>query len=178
MRDGFPAVTIDAIVKRAGTTKPAFYRRFSQVGDMIPAIISSRHDLNAHIDEGSLELDLIAFQEAQRKIFDDPLVRQGMAGWLAYLTAHQEQAQTFVNGFLGPRTETLVAILMRAALRKEFGAERNPGVIMDILVGPMLMRSMLPGFESIDDRLVSQTVDVALTYLGVRSPAKKAVSRA
>ena len=171
VRDGFPAVTIDGIVRRAGTTKPAFYRRFASIGDMVPAILAARFELTTEIDEGSLRADLVAFQWAQAGIFDDVLVRQCMAGWLAHLSSHHGEAEAFVTGFLGPRMETLVGILMRASMRGEIGTARDPRSIMDIFVGPLLMRSLVPGFEAIDERIVEQTVDVAMLYLGARELA-------
>ncbi|MBK0422437.1 TetR/AcrR family transcriptional regulator [Leucobacter sp. CSA2] len=172
MRDGFPAVTIDGIVRRAGTTKPAFYRRFASIGDMIPAILAARFALSANIDEGSLRDDLLAFQREQALIFDDELVRQAMAGWLAYLSSRRGDAEVFISGFLGPRLESLSAILVRGDLRGEIETPRDPRAVLDVLVGPLLLRSVVPGFEAIDGVVVERTVETALVYVGARELAR------
>lgn len=172
MRDGFPAVTIDGIVRRAGTTKPAFYRRFASIGDMIPSILSARFVLATSVDEGSLRSDLLEFQREQAMIFDDGLVRQSMAGWLAYLSSRRGEAEAFITGFLGPRLESLSAILVRADLRGEIDTARDPRAVLDLLVGPLLLRSLVPGFEAIDEFVVERTVESALVYLGARELAR------
>jgi hypothetical protein len=42
---------------------------------------------------------------------------------------------------------------------------------MDILVGPLLMRSLMPDLGAADEQVQRDTVHTALCVLGVRTPA-------
>ena len=162
---GFSAVTIDEVARRAGTTKPAFYRRFTHIADMIPAIIAQRFGDLPEIDAGSLKGDLRVFQSFQAGIFNDTFIRGSMAGWLAHLAAHPEQAESFAQGFLGSRLDALETTLARACERGEISSRYRSAPVMDVLVGPFLMRALMPGLGEIDELTIEDTVNSALLLL-------------
>lgn len=166
VEQGYAAVTIDAVVKRAGTTKPAFYRRYSGLAAMIPAIIAARHDEVDQIDTGDLRGDLQHFQQVQAEIFDDPFVRHAMAGWLVHLASHHDDARDFHDNFLAPRLAVVRTMFERAHRRDEIDQLPDPQAVMDILVGPMLMRTLMPGLGAVDAEVVTRTVDTALRHIG------------
>ena len=168
---GFGAVTVDEVARRAGTTTPAFYRRFSQVADMVPGIIQRRHGDVPPIDSGSLEGDLLALQRFQADIFNDVFVRRSMAGWLSHLATRPEQARGFVEGFLGNRLVLLQGMLDRSRDRGESLWTVPAAQVMDILVGPLLMRSLMPDLGAADEQVQRDTVHTSLCVLGVRTPA-------
>lgn len=173
--DGYSAATIAAIVKAAGTSKPAFYRRFDSVADLVPALVERRHQLSVPADTGSLTGDLCAFQTAQAEIFNDPFVRAAMPGWLAHMQESPETSGPFVEGFLPQRMAVLEAILARA---EERGDAVRSGLDMDTLmeacVGPFLMRSLIPGSPLLDDADVDRTVALACLLIDQASAAASA----
>lgn len=163
---GYSRVTVGQIVERAGTNKPAFYRRFRGLADVVPRLLASRHGTDDDIDTGSIVGDLIEVQRRQRRLFTDPVVTRGLAGWLAEVDADSAQGAPFVSGYLEPRRSYTGVLLARAARRGEIAPGADPGWIADLLTGPLLMRALLPGLPPIDDRLVAQTVRAALDVLG------------
>lgn len=164
---GFAAATVARVAKLAGTTKPAFYRRFAQIADMVPTIVMRRHGDLPGIDTGSIAGDLLAFQTFQSRIFGDTFVKRSMAGWLAHLAGHPEQSAAFVDQFLGTRLQILDGILRRAVDRGEIADGYRASQVMDALVGPLLMRSLMPGLGVIDEAIVEESVGTALAVLGV-----------
>jgi AcrR family transcriptional regulator len=169
---GYPRVTIDDVVARAGTSKPAFYRRFRDLADVVPRLLVVRHGLDDDIDTGSLVGDLVEVQRRQQQLFTDPVVIRGFAGWAAEMDAAPERAEPFVTGYLAPRRTQTQVILDRAVARRELTPGADAGWIADLLTGPLLMHVVMPGLSPVDTVLTARTLHAALdalVYLGDRS---------
>ncbi|WP_159500929.1 TetR/AcrR family transcriptional regulator [Microbacterium sp. 18062] len=163
---GYARVTVDDVVERAGTNKPAFYRRFRNLADVVPRLLASRHGTDEDIDTGTIVDDLIEVQHRQRRLFTDPVFARGFIGWLADVAADPARGAPFLSGYLGPRRAYTQVILDRAVRRGEIAPDADPGWIADLLTGPLLMRVTLPGLPPLDDGLAARTVHAALDALG------------
>ncbi|MFT4259151.1 TetR/AcrR family transcriptional regulator [Microbacterium sp.] len=168
---GYTRVTVDDVVDRAGSNKPAFYRRFRDLADVVPRLLAERHGLDADIDTGSLVEDLLEVQRRQLALFTDPAVSRGLIGWAAYVSAHPERAEPFVSSYLAPRRAFTHVILARAVARGEIREGADADWIADLLTGPLLMRVTLPGLPPITEELVVLTVTAALDALGLARTA-------
>ena len=162
---GYAAVTVDQVVTRAGTNKPAFYHRFRTLADVVPQVLTSRHGTDEDIDTGTLVGDLVTVQDRQKKLFTDPVVTRGFAGWLANVDADPEMGLPFFQGYLAPRRAYTQTILDRAVSRGEIAVEADPAWVADLLTGPLIMRAVVPGMPPIDDRLIAQTIHATLDVL-------------
>jgi len=116
---GYPRVTVDRIVERAGTNKPAFYRRYPNLAAVVPRLLAARHGTDEDIDTGSLVGDLVEVQRRQRELFTDPVVRRGFSGWLAEVDAEPANGAEFLAGYLAPRRAFTRTIIARAVERGE-----------------------------------------------------------
>lgn len=163
---GYAAVTVDQVVRRAGTNKPAFYRRFRDLADLVPRLLGARHGLDADIDTGTLIGDLVEVQRRQVALFSDPPVARGLVGWAAHAGAHPESAEPFVSAYLAPRRAFTHVILARAVARGEIRAGADAEWIADLLTGPLLMRIVLPGMPPVTSVLGAQAVHAALDAVG------------
>lgn len=165
---GYSQVTVDQVVDRAGTNKPAFYRRFRRLADVVPlALLALNQDLD-DIDTESLVKDLAEFQRRQRILFSAPLISRGLPGWLAEVSSTPDHAMPFIKQFQAPRRETLRSIVQRATTRGEITPPINVEWVTDVLTAPLMMRAIIPGLPHIDDRLVRQSVHTALDALQYR----------
>jgi AcrR family transcriptional regulator len=163
---GYTKVTLDDVVERAGTNKPAFYRRFSGISAVVPVVLASRHGTDEGIDTGNLVADLVEIQKRQLELFTDPVVIRGLGGWLAEIDAHPDRGEAFLSGYLRPRREFTSTILSRAVDRREIAPGADPAWVADLLTGPLLMRVILPGLPPVDSTLVLHTVHATLDSLG------------
>lgn len=162
---GYASVTVDQVVARAGTNKPAFYRRFRHLAEVVPRVLASRYGTDEDIDTGSLVGDLTEVQHRQLLLFTDPVVTRGFVGWLAHIEADPEVAAPFFRDYLAPRRAYTRTILARAAARGEIAAGADAAWIADILTGPLVMRVVMPGLPPINSGLIAQTIHTALDVL-------------
>lgn len=172
IEQGYGSATIAAIVAAAGTSKPAFYRRFASVADLIPALVDRRHPLDTPEPTGTLAGDLRAFQSQQAAIFNDPFVRAAMPAWLAHMhDGPAEAADAFVKGFLPQRMAVLTEILDRAAARDAIVVDAvDLDALMETFVGAFLMRSLIPHSPPLDDVDIDRSVNLACLLIEQAQP--------
>jgi AcrR family transcriptional regulator len=163
--DGYHAGSIEAIARRAGTTRPAVYRRHGSRGHLVVAAIARRFGVDPAPDTGSLRGDLLAVQLAQLTFFSDPLVQRALPGLLEETSRDADLRSQFFDEFVRPRRESTARALQRAVQRGEVTASFDTEWVCDLLTGPLVMRSFLPT-GPIDENLAHQTVDAALAVLG------------
>jgi AcrR family transcriptional regulator len=159
-------VNIDRVAKLAGTTRAAIYRRAKTPGELVVALLVSRFGIDPAPDSGSLREDLRLIQELQRHFFVAPMVQAALAGVLNDVRDDGELGEVFYARFMEPRRRSVAAMLARAADRGEIAPPSQPGVISDLLTGPLLLHAALPPIGPIDDTLVNATIEAALTVCG------------
>jgi AcrR family transcriptional regulator len=159
-------VNIDRVAKLAGTTRAAIYRRAKTPGELVVALLVSRFGIDPAPDSGNLREDLRLIQELQRQFFVAPMVQAALAGVLNDVRDDGELGEVFYARFMEPRRRSVAAMLARAADRDEIAPPSQPGVISDLLTGPLLLRAALPPIGPIDDTLVNATIEAALTACG------------
>lgn len=165
---GYARVSVDDVVRRAGSNKPAFYRRFRDLASVVPRLLEDRHGLDSDIDTGSLVGDLCEIQRRQVRLFSDRAIARGLVGWAAHVEGRPEQAVPFVDAYLAPRRAFTHVVLARAVTRGEISDDSDPDWIADLLTGPLLMRITLPGLPPVTEALGVQTVHAALDAVRFR----------
>ncbi|MDJ0356856.1 TetR/AcrR family transcriptional regulator [Paenarthrobacter sp. PH39-S1] len=162
---GYGAMSVDAVAAAAGTTRPAFYRRYSGIPDLVLSLILQKFGVDLDFNSGELRTDLVNVQRDQVALFSDPLVSNSLAGFLESTRHNEDLASMFVGGFLGPRRAATGAILHRAAARGDIPTGYEMDWVCDLLTGPLLLRAIMPGLPSLDEDLVQHTVETALRAL-------------
>src|ERR1700738_317457 len=168
---GYSAVNIDRVAKLAGTTRAAIYRRAKTPGELVVALLVSRFGIDPAPDSGNLREDLRLIQELQRHFFVAPMVQAALAGVLNDVRDNGELGEVFYTRCMEPRRRSVAAMLARAADRGEIAPPSQPGVISDLLTGPLLLRTALPPIGPIDDTLVNATIAGGLAGCGAGSGA-------
>lgn len=167
---GFGALTFDRLAAAAGTSRPALYRRWANKTALATELLIARFGTDPAPNLGSLRADLLAVQSQQLAFFEDPLTRAGLIGVLSELAAEPEAATRFHEAFMAPRRVSTAEILHRAVARGEITEyPKDPQPIFDILTGPLLLRSILPGLGPIDQTLLDATVDSVVALLDTRA---------
>lgn len=165
---GYSGMSVDGLVTEAGTTRPAFYRRYASLAHLVFDIIRDRFGQGQPIDSGSLRDDLLELQRADITMFSSPLIRKNLPGLLEAMSANEAIGTLYHDEFVAPRRANVARILDLAAERGEVDpALIDVDLICDVLVGPILSRVLLPIDVNLDDRLARDLVDIVLERLRV-----------
>ena len=164
---GSESLSLNAVVLRAKTTRPTFYRRYSGIPELLLDVVQQRlADAPAAPDTGTLAEDLLAIQRAQVELYTDELVRAALGGFLHVVASDPEIEAKFIAQVLEPRRADIREALQRATDRDEIPVPDDPEWICDLLIAPLHLRSSYPGMEPLDERLIVNTTRVALRELG------------
>ena len=165
LESGYSALSVDVIVKRAGTSRPAFYRRFKGIPTLLLAMLFDLFGEAPTVDTGNIAEDLLKIQMNQVKVFDNILVRKCLSGFLDSLHKNEELASKFFDNFFTPRRDVTKDAITRAVRRGEIEEPENLDWICDLLSGPLVMRATFPRMGKLDENVAKRTVDAALLVM-------------
>jgi AcrR family transcriptional regulator len=160
---GFTRMNVEDVINRAGTSRPAFYRRYGQLADVLPAVLARRFGEILDIDTGTWRQDLLAFLQQLQAVFTDPLIQRRAAGFLSVTSREPEHGTDILNQFIRPRRELLATLVYRARSRGELNGEVDQEWVFDLTVGPYLARLLVPGAQPIDTRFTHRVVGTILS---------------
>jgi AcrR family transcriptional regulator len=169
--DGYASLTVEGLCAEIGSTRPAFYRRYRNVAHLAFDVIRRHFGAEPPVETGSLPSDLLALQLAEVAMFTDPLMSKNLSGLLDSVGADPVLSETYGHQFILPRRARVTAVLDAAVARGEITGYDDVPFICDMLVGPILARSLLPGSAPIDEELARTTTRAVLAQLGALTPA-------
>ena len=158
---GYADLTMTAIATRAGTTKPALYRRWPSKAHLVhEAVFPAQEEplWPEGVDlRGSLRLMLAGAVE----LFSDPLVRAALPGLLSEFASHPSLHTALLQRFQVDVWERMRARVAEAASRGEVRRDVDADVLVDLTGGAAFMAVTLrPG--PVDDAWVESTLALLL----------------
>nr|WP_269453630.1 TetR/AcrR family transcriptional regulator [Pseudoclavibacter sp. 13-3] len=164
---GLSAVTISSVVSAAKTTRPAFYRRFTNLDEMLLIIVDSRTTAFTTSDHGSLEEDLCAIQLACVERLNDRFLRSVLP-YLAYRGSSGDRSrQLSSRDFARAFRSAVRSALERSVDRGEIDEMPNADEICGILSGMLLPRAFCShdsqDLGEVDARRSAQVAALAAT---------------
>ena len=143
---GFQAATMDAIADRARVSKNTIYRRWTSKELLIADALS---ELTAQADvagEGDIYQLLLEHIRGVARLLADPLVGRLLPGLLGELQRNPAFAEAYADRVVRPRRQAIVDLLERAIADGDLHADTRPDEIADLLIGPLILRHLFPGF--------------------------------
>jgi AcrR family transcriptional regulator len=161
---GYGALTVSAVIERAGVSSATLYRRWTTKQDLVAAALASLAPDPIDTDTGSLAGDLAAFLDHIARAITAR--RQGFTEELA-LEVHRnpELDAALRDKFLTPRLVELDGILERARHRRELTTVLPTEEALSLVVGPVYHRAFAL-HETLDADFVPTSVAFALRGLG------------
>ncbi len=166
LEKGYSGFTIDAVAAKVGVGRPTIYRRWPTKAALAVAAMGQSTGLAPAPDTGSLREDLLAFQRHQVSL-TRPETRQITAGLVADLVADPELADVYVSRYVSPRRTSVAEALQRGIDRGELRPDADFEFILNLLIGPLFMQSVVFGKPSPPD-MPERTVDVVLAAFGTK----------
>ena len=144
VRDGYRALSMEAVRTLAGVGKATLYRRFQSKAELAKAVVGHlHHGIGAPADTGSLSEDLRALRAAAlaaARTTQAPLFLPRM------LTdaAEEPELHAIIRATLvDPRRAAVGTILERAVARGELRKDLDLDVLIDLLAAPYLYRLLI-----------------------------------
>lgn len=153
---GYSNLTMAAIAERAGTTKTALYRRWSNKAELVHEATFPAAPTALEMPAGDIAADIRAMIAAARDVFTSPLVRAALPGLIADMSADADLNARVMSRFAGVFDAVRLRI-SEAVQRGEVHADIDPDRLVEVIGGSTMLRLLLqPGVE-LDDRWVDET---------------------
>ncbi len=155
-KTGYADLSVDAIARRAGTSKPAIYRRWPSKAHLVHEAVFPIADATALPDTGSLAGDVREMMRRTVAVLTSPAARAalpGLVGEMATdLTLHAALLERFGDILSRGLTERLDAAAARGAVRPDVTAAD----LVEALAGITFLALLTRG-EALDDAWVERT---------------------
>jgi len=150
LEEGWSGLSMAAVAARARTTKPALYRRWLSLPQLVyEAAFPDELALEFHVDSDDLRTDLAGIVRGIRDLLTSPVVAAALPGLLAEFSVqpelHASLLARFADGFA-----TLDERLKRAAVRGEARGDVGAEDLLRLAIGATLIGVLL-GPEDLDD---------------------------
>lgn len=157
---GYPALSLEEVARRAGTTRPAIYRRWNGRARLALAALAVRLDVPEVPDSGCTLCDLGdglgVFIAAFRTIRPDVL-----GPLLAECAPDTELHTAFMATLFDPPREAVARMLDRAVARGDLRADIDRELILDML-GSLIHYRVMFGHAPITDTEIANALEALL----------------
>ena len=154
-KTGYADLSVDAIARRAGTSKPAIYRRWPSKAHLVHEAVFPIGDATALPDTGSLAGDVREMMRRTVAVLTGPAARAALPGLVAEmatdLTLHTALLERFGDILSRGLTERLDAAAARGAVRPDVTAAD----LVEALAGITFLALLTRG-EALDDAWVER----------------------
>jgi AcrR family transcriptional regulator len=163
---GYRGLSMDRVAARAGVGKAALYRRWSSKQTMLVEVVcrvATRAALPP--DTGTLRADVRGFVDDALATLEHPLAPRVIADVLAEARRSPALADALTSAYRDPRRKAGAAMLRRAVERGELPADVDVDLALDLLAGPLYLRTVAAS-GPLDDTYAERLTDAFLRAVG------------
>jgi AcrR family transcriptional regulator len=157
---GYLQLTIGAIAERAGTNKPAIYRRWPTKAHLVHEAVFPAQDPEAIPSGGDLRSDIRVLVAIGVELLATPAARAALPGLLAEMnvdpTLQADVLGRFADGAWGRLQQRLDAAIATGEVR----ADVQSSTVLEIIAGSTFIATILRPGEQIDPEWVEVVVDL------------------
>ncbi|MEM6105448.1 TetR/AcrR family transcriptional regulator [Mycobacterium sp. 050272] len=162
---GYPGLLVSAIAERAGTSKPAIYRRWPSKAHLVHEAVFPIGAATEIPDTGSLPADLREMVRRAMVFLTTPAARAALPGLVGEMAADPTLHSVLLERFAGITGGGLGELLERAAARGEVRSDATASElasqITDAIAGITLM-GLLTRPDEFDDTWIDRTTTLLL----------------
>ncbi len=159
---GYAKLSIAAVAARAGTHKPAVYRRWSTKAQLVHEAAFPDRGAAFIPDTGDLRADLTSIVEGAVDLFAQPVVRAAVPGLLAEFAADPELHAQLLARLSGQVWGGIGDRFAVAAERGEVRAGIDPSVVLELVGGAALLALLTRPAGALDEPWITSTVSVLM----------------
>lgn len=171
---GYGRLSVDSIVKRAGVSKAAVYRRWPSKADMVAAMIAQVATGTVEMpNTGSLQGDLVAFLNATHDAMRHPMAARIIPAILSEAGRDDALAAMLRATVEAPRRAYAERMLCRAIERGELPADCDMDLSLDLMIGTLYFRALVRQ-QDLDRPAIQRLADSTIAAFAATSPSQPA----
>jgi len=161
---GYPGLLVSAIAGRAGTSKPAIYRRWASKAHLVHEAVFPISASTEIPDTGSLRQDLREMVCRTRDVLSTPAARAALPGLIGEMAADPTLHSALLERFAGLIGGGLHDLLAKAAARGEVRSDVTAAELAEAVAGVTLL-GLLTRVE-LDGTWIDRTTTLLLRGIG------------
>ncbi len=163
---GYAELTVAAIADRAGTSRPAVYRRWPSKAHLVHEAVFRDADTSTVPATGRLDEDLHAIVAHTAALLTSPLARVAVPGLIGEAASDPSLNQRLLDRFAGRGWSGLDDYLAEATARGHLKPGFDAGVLLELVIGSALAAILVRGPDGLTEAWVDSTTAILLD--GVR----------
>jgi AcrR family transcriptional regulator len=166
---GYPGLLVAAIAARAGTSKPAIYRRWPSKAHLVHEAVFPIGAATAIPDTGSLPEDLREMVRRAMTFLTTPAAKAALPGLVGEMAADPTLHSALLERFAGIIGGGLAELLKRAAARGEVRGDVTAAELASQLteaIAGITLIALLTRVTELDDPWVDRTTTLLLKGIG------------
>lgn len=163
---GYAGLSVDAIARRAGTSKPAIYRRWPGKAHLVHEAVFPLGDTTALPDTGSLDGDVREMVRRTAAVLTTPAARAALPGLVGEMAADLSLHSALLERFADILSRGLSERLAEAAVRNEVRPDVTAAEVVEAVAGITFLALLTRGAD-LDDTWVQRTA--TLITRGIRT---------
>ena len=153
---GYAGLSVDAIAKRAGTSKPAIYRRWPSKAHLVHEAVFPISEATELPDTGSLVGDVREMVRRSTGVLTTPAARAAMPGLLAEMATDPTLHAKLLDRFGDVTSRGMTDRLDAAVTRREARPDVTAADLVEAIAGMALM-AIITRNQALDDAWVERT---------------------
>jgi AcrR family transcriptional regulator len=153
---GYADLSVDAIARRAGTSKPAIYRRWPSKAHLVHEAVFPIGDATALPDTGSLARDVREMVRRSADVLTTPAARAALPGLVGEMAADPTLHTALLERFADILSTGLTDRLTDAVARGEARPDTTAGELVEAVAG-ITFFALLTHAAALDDAWVERT---------------------
>lgn len=158
---GYPGLLVSAIARRAGTSKPAIYRRWPSKAHLVHEAVFPITAATDIPDTGSLRRDLREMVCRTMEVLSTPAARAALPGLISEMATDPTLHAALLERFSGLIGGGLSDLLETAAARGEVRPDVTAPELAEALAGVTLL-GLLTRAAALDDAWIDRTTTLLL----------------
>jgi AcrR family transcriptional regulator len=156
---GYAALSVDAIARRAGTSKPAIYRRWPSKAHLVHEAVFPMSEATDLPDSGSVLGDMREMMRRTVAVLTTPAARAALPGLVGEMAADPTLHAALLERFAAVVSSGLTDWLRAAAARGEVRGEVTAADIVDAIAGITLLALITHG-DTLDEAWMNRTAEL------------------
>ncbi|PXX08901.1 TetR/AcrR family transcriptional regulator [Mycolicibacterium moriokaense] len=158
---GYAELSVDAIARRAGTSKPAIYRRWPSKAHLVHEAVFPINSGTELPDTGSLVDDVREMVRRTVAVLTTPAARAALPGLVGEMAADLSLHKALLERFGGILSRGMTERLHKAVVRNEVRPDVTAAEVTEALAGITFLALLTRG-AALDDAWVERTATLIL----------------